>query len=150
MYELSQRSLSRLDGVDERLVKVVCAAIKLSNVDFGVSEGLRTEERQKELVSKGASKTMKSKHLEGRAVDLVGYIGGSVSWEVTTYDDIADAVKMAAQAEGVQVRWGAAWHIDDICDYDGTMEEAMNDYIDLRRSQGRRPFIDAPHFELMD
>ena len=57
---------------------------------------------------------------------------------------------MAAQAEGVKVRWGAAWHIDDICDYEGTMEEAMNDYIDLRRSQGKRPFIDAPHFELMD
>ena len=150
MYELSQRSLSRLDGVDERLVKIVCAAIELSNVDFGVSEGLRTKDRQKELVSKGASKTMKSKHLEGKAVDLVGYIGGSVSWEVSTYDDIANAVKQAAKDEGVQVRWGAAWHIDDICDYDGTMEEAMNDYIDLRRSQGRRPFIDAPHFELMD
>lgn len=150
MFELSQRSLSRLEGVDERLVKVVCAAIKLSNVDFGVSEGLRSEERQKELVSKGASKTMKSKHLEGKAVDLVGYIGGQVSWEVTTYDDIAEAIRMAAKAEGVKLRWGAAWHIDDICAYSGTMEEAMNDYIDLRRSQGRRPFIDAPHFELMD
>ena len=150
MFELSQRSLSRLDGVDDRLVKVVCAAIKLSNVDFGVSEGLRTEERQKELVSKGASKTMKSKHLEGKAVDLIGYIGGQVSWEITTYDDIADAVKKAAQDEGVKVRWGAAWHIDDICEYEGSMEEAMNDYVDLRRSQGRRPFIDGPHFELTD
>jgi peptidoglycan L-alanyl-D-glutamate endopeptidase CwlK len=150
MYELSQRSLDRLDGVDERLVRVVCDAIKLTAVDFGVSEGLRSEARQKELVAKGASKTMKSKHLEGKAVDLVGYIGSQVSWEVTTYDDIADAVKMAAKAEGVKVRWGAAWHIDDICEYGGTMEEAMNDYIDLRRSQGRRPFIDAPHFELMD
>ena len=87
MYELSQRSLSRLDGVDERLVKVVCAAIKLSNVDFGVSEGLRTEERQKELVSKGASKTMKSKHLEGRAVDLVGYISGKILMTYATTRD---------------------------------------------------------------
>jgi len=25
----------------------------------------------------------------------------------------------------------------------------MNAYIDLRRSEGRRPFIDGPHFELM-
>jgi len=150
MFELSQRSLSRLEGVDERLVRVVCSAIRLSNIDFGVSEGLRTEERQKELVASGASKTMKSKHLEGRAVDLVGYIGGQVSWEVTTYDDIADAMKMAAQAEGVKLRWGAAWHIDDVCEYKGTMEEAMNDYIDLRRSQGRRPFVDAPHWDLID
>jgi hypothetical protein len=30
------------------------------------------------------------------------------------------------------------------------MEEAMNAYVDLRRSQGKRPFIDGPHFELME
>lgn len=149
MYELSQRSLDRLEGVDERLVKVVCAAIKLTNVDFGVIEGLRTLARQQELVAKGASQTMTSKHLDGLAVDLMAYVDGRGCWELNVYDDIADAMKMAAQAEGVQIRWGAAWHIDDITNYGGTMAEAMNDYIDLRRSQGRRPFIDAPHFELM-
>lgn len=149
MYELSQRSLDQLEGVDERLVKVVCAAIKLTNVDFGVIEGLRTLARQQELVAKGASQTMTSKHLDGLAVDLMAYVDGRGCWELNVYDDIADAMKMAAQAEGVQIRWGAAWHIDDITTYGGTMEEAMNDYIDLRRSQGRRPFIDAPHFELM-
>ena len=46
------------------------------------------------------------------------------------------------------IRWGAAWQIPDIRDWDRSMEDAMNAYVDLRRGQGKRPFIDAPHFEL--
>ena len=149
-FKLSQRSINRLDGVDERLVRVVKRAIELTKIDFGVTEGLRSVERQQELVDAGASKTMKSKHLEGRAVDLMAYIGSRGSWELNLYDDIADAVKQAAIEEGVKVRWGAAWTVSNICDWEGTMEEAMNSYIDTRRAQGRRPFIDAPHFELVD
>ena len=149
-YKLSTRSQERLMGVEPELKEVVYEAIKVTKIDFGVIEGLRTEEKQKQLVESGASQTMKSKHLEGRAVDLMAYIGGRGSWELNVYDEIADAMKEAAVREGVKIRWGAAWHIDDFRDWDGTAEEAMNAYIDLRRSQGRRPFIDGPHFELMD
>jgi peptidoglycan L-alanyl-D-glutamate endopeptidase CwlK len=148
-FKLSQRSLDKLEGVDERLVAVVKHAITATKIDFGVIQGMRTIEMQKELVAKGASQTMKSKHLEGNAVDLMAYIGGRGSWELNVYDDLADAMKEGANAVGCKVRWGAAWQIDDIGSWDGTMEEAMNAYIDLRRSQGRRPFIDGPHFELM-
>jgi len=150
MFELSQRSLSNLDGVDDRLVRVVCKAIQLTEVDFGVIEGLRTEEKQKELVAKGASQTMKSKHLEGNAVDLMAYVGGRGCWELSVYDEIAAAMQEAAMEEGVSIRWGAAWHVNDIRDWTGTMEDLMNDYVDTRRSQGRRPFIDAPHFEITE
>jgi peptidoglycan L-alanyl-D-glutamate endopeptidase CwlK len=148
-YKLSQRSLDRMEGVDERLVSVVKHAITATKTDFGVIQGLRTIEMQKALVAKGASQTMKSKHLDGLAVDLMAYIGGRGSWELNLYDDLADAMSEGANAVGCKVRWGAAWHIDSIGQYKGTMEEAMNEYIDLRRSQGRRPFIDGPHFELM-
>ena len=148
-FKLSQRSLDRMDGVDDDLVAVVRYAINATKTDFGVIQGLRTLEMQKALVAKGASQTMKSKHLDGKAVDLMAYISGRGSWELNLYDDIADAMKEGAELAGVAVRWGAAWHIDDIRKWDGTMEEAMNEYIDLRRSQGRRPFIDGPHFELM-
>ena len=55
----------------------------------------------------------------------------------------------AAEEKQVAVKWGAAWSEGDIRSYSGTAEDAMNAYIDLRRSQGRRPFIDGPHFELM-
>ena len=148
-FELSQRSLERLEGVEDSLVVVVKRAIQLTKVDFGVSEGLRSVPRQMELVARGASKTMKSKHIDGLAVDLVAYISGRMSWELNLYDDIADAMAAAAKEHGVTIRWGGAWHIDDIGTWEGKMEDAMTTYIDLRRSQGKRPFIDGPHFELM-
>ena len=147
-FNLSQKSLDRLEGVNDDMVRVVKKAIELTKVDFGVICGLRTVEEQEELVAKGASQTMKSKHIDGLAVDLMAYLGGRASWELNLYDDIADAMKEAAKLENVGVRWGAAWQIDNMADWDGTMEEAMNAYIDLRRSQGRRPFIEGPHFEL--
>ena len=62
-YKLSQRSLDKLDGVDERLQAVVKSAIGSTKTDFGVICGLRTIEEQRKLVDKGASKTMKSKHM---------------------------------------------------------------------------------------
>ena len=147
-FKLSQRSLDRLEGVKPDLINVVKRAIELTTIDFGVIEGVRTEERQKELVAKGASKTMKSKHLEGNAVDLMVYVDGRGCWELNLYDEVADAMRQAAIEEGVPIRWGCAWHIDNIEDFDGTMESAMNEYIDLRRSQGKRAFLDGPHFEL--
>jgi peptidoglycan L-alanyl-D-glutamate endopeptidase CwlK len=98
---------------------------------------------------------MKSKHLEGKAVDLMAYVNGRACWELNVYDDIADAMKEAATQLGIPICWGAAWGTPempypmDIRNWEGTMEEAMNAYIDLRRSQGRRPFMDGPHFELI-
>lgn len=148
-FKLSERSMAKLEGVDSRMQDVVKEAITLTKVDFGVICGMRTEDEQRELVAKGASKTMKSKHLDGLAVDLMAYIGSRASWELNLYDDIADAMAEAARDNNVKIRWGAAWHIDSIADWDFTMQDAMNSYVDLRRAQGRRPFIDGPHFELM-
>ena len=148
-YKLGSRSKERLEGVDERMQTVVRSAIGRSSQDFSVICGLRTIEEQRKLVAKGASQTMKSKHIDGLAVDLAAYEDG-IRWELNLYDEIADAMREAAKDCDVKIRWGAAWHIDDFGEYDGTAEEAMNEYIDLRRSQGRRPFIDAPHFEIME
>ena len=147
-FVLSERSLSRLEGVNDRLSKVVKSAIDYTKIDFGVTCGLRTVEEQKELVESGASQTMNSKHLDGNAVDLVAYIGPKISWELNVYDDVAEAIKTAAMEHDLSIRWGAAWHIEDIREWNGTMEELMLAYIDLRRRQGKRPFIDAPHFEV--
>tara|TARA_R100001377_G_C3193895_1_gene111716 strand:+ start:1659 stop:2111 length:453 start_codon:yes stop_codon:yes gene_type:complete len=148
-FSLSSRSLQKLEGVNQDLVEVVKEAIKLTKVDFGVTYGLRTIEEQERLVKEGRSQTMKSKHLTGNAVDLVAYFGSSISWELNVYDDICDAMAEAARNKGVAIKWGAAWSEGDIRKYSGTAETAMNAYIDLRRSQERRPFIDAPHFEMI-
>jgi len=148
-FKLSGRSIKKLKGVNEGLVAVVKDAIGITKVDFGVTFGLRTLEEQKKLYESGRSQTMKSKHLEGRAVDLVAYFGSDISWELNVYDDICDAMAEAARKNDVAIKWGAAWSEGDIREYAGTAEDAMNAYVDLRRSQGRRPFIDAPHFEMM-
>jgi hypothetical protein len=147
-FVLSQRSLDRLTGVQPALVAVVKRAIQLTKVDFGVIEGVRTQMRQQELVNSGASQTMNSRHLTGHAVDLMAYIGDRASWELNLYDDIADAMKQAAIELDTPIKWGGAWSVQDIRKWHGTMASAMNSYIDERRKQGRRPFIDAPHFEL--
>ena len=148
-FSLSSRSLKKLEGVDDTLVEVVKEAINLTKVDFGVTFGMRTLEEQQKLYDSGRSQTMKSKHLDGRAVDLVAYFGSDISWELNVYDDICDAMAEAARRHTLAVKWGAAWSEGDIRLYTGTAEDAMNAYVDLRRSQGRRPFIDAPHFEMM-
>ena len=147
-YQLGKRSKDRLLGVDPRMVAVVEKAITISEQDFSVICGLRTVKEQEALVAKGASQTMKSKHLEGLAVDLMAYIDGG-RWELNLYDEIADAIRKSAIELGVNVRWGAAWH-KTLNEWDGTAEDLMNEYIDLRRSQGRRPFIDGPHFEIVE
>ena len=152
-FKLSGRSLNKLEGVHPVLVDTVKRAIEVSKVDFGVIYGVRSLAEQEKLYKSGRSQTMKSKHLiqddkTSHAVDLMAYDGSNPSWDIVMYDDIADAMKAAALKTGASIRWGAAWQIDDITKWDGTMEEAMNAYVDLRRGQGRRPFIDGPHFEL--
>jgi hypothetical protein len=148
MFKLSKRSLGRLEGVKEPLVDVVKRAIEITSIDFGITQGLRDIEEQRLLVSKGASQTMKSKHLTGDAVDVVAYLGPRVSWEISLYDEIASAFKKAATELNVPIRWGGAWHIHDITKWGGSMDTLMKNYINMRAAQGRRPFIDAPHFEL--
>jgi len=153
-FKLSKKSLGKLEGVHPDMVATVKRAIELTKVDFGVTCGLRTVEEQKKLVAAGRSQTMNSKHIPqstgySHAVDLVAYVGKDISWELNVYDDIADAMAEAANEVGCAMKWGAAWSVGDITKYVGTMEEAMMEYIDLRRSQGKRPFIDSPHFELI-
>jgi peptidoglycan L-alanyl-D-glutamate endopeptidase CwlK len=150
MWKFSERSINNLVGVKPILAEITHHALALSVIDFAVIEGLRTVERQKQLYAAGASHTLQSKHLDGSAVDLMAYVDGRASWEISLYDEIAEAMRLAARERGVALRWGAAWTVPDITKWTGTMEQAYNAYIDSRRSSGRRPFIDGPHFELVD
>jgi peptidoglycan L-alanyl-D-glutamate endopeptidase CwlK len=106
---LGQRSLNRLEGVHPDLVRVVKKAAALSDLDFTVLEGLRTVERQKQLVNQGASRTMNSRHITGHAVDLAPMIGGTVSWDWPLYHRLAKIVKSAAADEKVPLVWGGDW-----------------------------------------
>ena len=106
---LGSRSLSRLEGVHPDLVRVVRKAADLSTLDFTVLEGLRTLARQKQLLAQGATTTMRSRHLDGHAVDLGAMVAGQVRWDWPLYYKVAEVVKAAAQAEKVPLEWGGDW-----------------------------------------
>ena len=109
MNRLSQRSRDRMKSVHPDLVAVVEAAILISPVDFMITEGLRTRQRQAELVKAGASRTMASRHLTGHAVDVCALIGGKVRWDWPLYPRIAEAFKAAAVKRSIPIIWGGDW-----------------------------------------
>lgn len=112
-YKLGKRSLGRLEGVHPDLVRVVERAIEITGVDFTVLEGLRTKARQEKLFAAGASRTMRSRHLTGHAVDLGAWVDGKVDWSWPPYHEIARAMKRAAKELGVKITWGGDWRFKD-------------------------------------
>jgi len=117
-YKLGSRSLQNLSGVHPDLVAVVKRAIQITEVDFTVIEGIRNINRQRELVRKGASKTMNSRHLTGHAVDMVPW---PVDWDdLERFEIMSKTMKQAAEELDIPIVWGGDWS----------------------------SFYDGPHFEL--
>lgn len=154
-YRLGSRSRQELRGVHPGLVRVVERAICLTTQDFSVHDGIRTEEDQRDLVRRGASKTMNSRHLRqpdgyGHAVDLVPYVGGRLRWEWPLIYPIAVAMRTAAVEEGISLRWGGVWDRPFLDLEPGTtygMRVAVEQYA------ARHPgpdFLDGPHYEILD
>jgi peptidoglycan LD-endopeptidase CwlK len=114
---LTKTSEQKLKGVHLDLVRVVrrCAADwKDEKFTFIVTCGTRTLEEQKILVAKGASRTMRSRHIPAangfsHAVDVAACLDGKVRWDWPLYHKIAKAMKAAAKAEGVPLEWGGDW-----------------------------------------
>ena len=109
-YKLSDKSLSRLEGLHPDLFKVVKRAIEITTIDFSVGEGLRSITRQKELYTSGATTTMNSRHLTGHAVDLFAIDeSGSVTWDWDYYWPIVEAMESAAKELSISIEAGARW-----------------------------------------
>lgn len=108
-FKLSQRSIDRMAGVNEDLVRVVKLAITRSPLDFSITEGLRTIERQRELVAQKKSQTMKSRHIVGEAVDICVLIDGGANWDFENYRKVANVFKACAKELGVTITWGGDW-----------------------------------------
>ena len=120
MFKLSKKSLAKLSEVNPDLQKLVKNAIGLSTIDFGISEGMRTKDRQQVLYDTGKSQTMNSRHLTGHAVDVYAWKDGAVSWEFEDYETINVAFSQAAKLTNIPYVWGGSW----------------------------KSFKDGPHFEL--
>ena len=108
-FRFSSRSLRNLEGVHPDLVAVAHRALQLTEIDFLVTEGLRTREKQIELVKAGASRTTRSRHLTGHAIDVAAWVAGGVRWDWPLYDEISRAFKQAAFELKVPIVWGGDW-----------------------------------------
>lgn len=115
MIKLSPLSRWRLKGIHPDLIRVINGAAGLCEppLGFRISEGLRTRERQAELVRAGASWTMNSRHLTGHAVDLAAEVNGVVRWDWPLYHDLARLMKKAAADLNIPLTWGGDWKVRD-------------------------------------
>ena len=147
-FTFGEKSLNELHGVDERLQAVAHLAIELSGQDFAVHDGLRTREEQEQLLIAGASQTLDSKHLTGHAIDVVPVVNGKLRLEWEPIYVVAKAIREAAKQLDVKLRWGCAWDINFTNTLD-TPEAVADAYAARRRSQGKKVFLDGPHFELI-
>lgn len=151
-FVIGGASRAKLQGVHPQLVKVVELAITYTPIDFGVHDGLRSIETQREYVRRGVSKTMDSKHLAqadgfSHAVDLVPYIAGQLRWEWQPIYMIGQAVLRSARELGVLLTWGGVW--------DRVSSALPQSAESLKREVAaycvRHPgddFIDGPHWQL--
>ena len=130
MPRFGKKSRQRLKGVDAELVNVLNEVVKY--FDITVIEGLRSQERQNELVAQGKSKTKFGKHVKGKAVDIAPY---PIDWE--SRDDfhyLGGFVLGVAAKLGVDVRWGGDWN-------GSSLQESA-------RTTKDNNFDDLVHFEL--
>ena len=106
-YRLGKKSRRKMIGVHPYLAFAVEKAIQISDVDFGVVDGVRSMDRQRKLVKQGKSKTFNSYHLYGLAVDLVPYINGRYTWDDDgAFEMIEEAMKEVIEAYNLPIEWG--------------------------------------------
>ncbi|MGL6099808.1 MAG: M15 family metallopeptidase [Fusobacteriaceae bacterium] len=122
-HKFSKRSLGNIEGIDYRLVILLGLMLQHSEFDFIVTEGVRTKERQAQLVKEGKSKTMNSKHITGSAFDVAMLDEkGSVTWDLKYYKNFAETFAKLSKRLGFNTTWGGSW----------------------------TTFVDGPHFQIND
>jgi len=133
MFKFGKGSLEKLDTVHPDLKLVMKEVIKLTPIDFGITEGIRSPERAEQLKAEGLSKAgAKSLHCQGKAVDIVCYNGGKITWELEFYEAVAGVVGEVCEILDIKIRWGGSWVTGDF---------------KLNRDMS---FIDAVHFEIIE
>ena len=132
MPKFGKRSKERLKGVDAKLQNVLNEVCKY--FDITVIEGLRSQERQDELVAQGKSKTKFGKHVHGKAVDSAPY---PIDWNARDdFHYLGGFMLATAASMGVKIRWGGDWNASSL--FKG------------QRTTKDNSFDDLVHFEILD
>lgn len=136
--------------INPELALAVYLAAENASLRLRVIEGLRTRERQAELVRTGASRTLNSRHLTGHAVDIVPLVEGEVRWDWPLFYPIAAAMRRASIKLEIPIRWGGVWDkpLAELPENPDDIQDAQSDYVTRVRAAGKKPFLDGPHFEL--
>ena len=143
-FKLSERSISKLEGVNTKLILLTGVAITRTPVDFGISEGMRSAERQLELYNNGSSHIKSGgKHETGSlAIDVVSYPKTGDRWDPLSFVEIVDSFISASKDLDIPFRWGGNWDILNLAESGLSALEAFESSVSS--------FIDAPHLELID
>ena len=132
MPKFGKRSKERLKGVDAKLQNVLNEVCKY--FDITVIEGLRSQERQDELVAQGKSKTKFGKHVHGNAVEIAPY---PIDWDARDdFHYLGGFMLATAASMGVKIRWGGDWNASSL--FKG------------QRTTKDNSFDDLVHFEILD
>jgi len=138
-FKFGKVSEEKMIGLHPDLIWAIRETLNIGIMDFSVVEGLRSKERQKQLLDTGATKTMNSMHLiqpdgYGHAADLYPSpinmikVKARDPVEISRFGVLAGTMKAVAKQKGISITWGYDW------DNDGeTLDHSFND---------------APHFEL--
>lgn len=114
MFKFGNKSIELLADTEDRLVQVTHRALEISPYDFGITETLRSLERQEQLVLEGKSWTMKSRHLanengKSEAIDILVYVDGKPTWQAKYFRKVIQAFITAATELNVQLEFGGLW-----------------------------------------
>jgi peptidoglycan LD-endopeptidase CwlK len=138
-----------LDGVDWALLTCAQRAEALLPFDLRILEGVRSIAEQKRNIKNGASLTLSSRHLDGRAIDIAPIINGKISWHWPHYYQIAAAMRTVAREMKLTLIWGGVWDRTlNALKMDTDAEVAA--YVARRKkiAPKRKVLIDGPHYEL--
>ena len=113
MYSFSVKSLNLLNNpkLNPSLRTLFMEAIKDAPLDFTIIETVRTKEKQLEYVTKGASKTMRSRHIPEtnssgfcEAVDAAPY---PIDWnDKERFKKLAAHILKKANQLNIPITWG--------------------------------------------
>lgn len=152
MFKFGERSQKNLIQVHSTLRQAAEYAIAYSSVDFGVYEGVRSVEKERENIRNGTSKLSNPRDCMhciqsdgyGHAVDLVPFINGVYQWDWKACYEIAKWMQQYCFRYGVTIRWGGVWDLP-LNKLSLNLEREVEAY--RVRHEGK-DFLDGVHFEL--
>lgn len=148
--ELNSKSLQLLEAVHPKLASVVHEAREIGEVPFEVVEGYRSKEMQALMAEKGASGSFgTSPHCFGFAVSILAFYDDIPKTNTLVYEELATTMKYAAMNLGVGLKWGAAPHYPNICDWPDSLDMLMFEYVSACVEKEVVPHISPGYFELV-